>query len=246
MQKAKMSYDLVYQVYQRERQSALLSKVEKDFYEDVATLIRELNNEYEAENGKGPTSTKTMVLHDELKKLRTLIREIYEYRIRKITLLALTAAHEGTVDTKHLVGKELIIFEQLSGILQKNHEEIVKVEHGIFTISSDDAGADTGVKVEGNMVEKVSDVKTKATEKGTTVEEKEVEAVAAKKKERAEEKRVRPRTRKLIAVQILEDLPKFMGEGGEVYILKKKDYASLPQAMAERLEKEGKARIVPS
>ena len=49
-----------------------------------------------------------------------------------------------------------------------------------------------------------------------------------------------------VPVQILEDIPKFALEGGEVYILKKKDYASLPQQMAERLEKSGKARIMPS
>jgi len=53
-----MTYDLVYQVYQDERQKTLLSKVEKDFYESVAELIRELKESYDEVSKGAPSSAK--------------------------------------------------------------------------------------------------------------------------------------------------------------------------------------------
>lgn len=239
MERPTVTYDLIYQVYQKERQSALLSSIHRDFYEDVAKLIKELRMEYETENKKNPTSAKTMLLHDELKKTRMLILEIYDYRIRKITLLALTSASEGSVTTKHLVERELTIFENLSNILKNGFDEIVMVEQGRFDITQepDEAGRSRKEKVEkgpSDVVEDegVEDVCEKELVPKTTAK--------ARTTEKGDQKK------KLVAVQILEDLPKFMGEGGEVYVLKKKDFASLPATMAKRLEKEGKARIMPS
>jgi len=229
----KMSYDLIYQVYQRERQGAALSKVEKDFYEKVGALINGLKDEYDAESKTNPSSTKCMLLYDELKKVRTLFLEIYEYRIRKIALMALTGASEGSVEIKSLVGMENGLFEQLMVTLKRGYDDIGRVELGgapvpILPISS--------MKTEAGGSPSTGDVarpRETTDAPGKEIPAVPVEAAPVKKK-------------KLVAVQILEDIPKFAGEGGEVYILKKKDYASLPQMMAERLEKTGKARIMPT
>jgi DNA replication initiation complex subunit (GINS family) len=225
----KMSYDLIYQVYQRERQGAALSKVEKDFYEKVGGLIKGLKEEYDTESKTNPSSTKCMLLYDELKKVRTLFLEIYEYRIRKIALMALTGASEGSVDIKSLVGMETGLFEQLMVTLRRGYEDIGRVELGgapapVAPMSS--------ANVEVGTLQSTSPG-THASEPGKDSPSAPIEPAPIKKK-------------KLVAVQILEDIPKFAGEGGEVYILKKKDYASLPQVMAERLEKTGKARIMPT
>ena len=228
----KMSYDLIYQVYQRERQGAALSKVEKDFYEKVSLLIKGLKDEYDAESKTNPSSTKCMLLYDELKKVRTLFIEIYEYRIRKIALMALTGASEGSVDIKSLVGMESGLFEQLLVPLRRGYEDIGRVELGgiptpVVSMPS--------VKVEPGALPST----------GATPHPRETRDETGKDIPAAEQP-VPIKKKKLVAVQILEDIPKFAGEGGEVYSLKKKDYASLPPMMAERLEKTGKARIMPT
>jgi len=225
----KMSYDLIYQVYQRERQGAGLSKVEKDFYEKVGALIKGLKDEYDVESKTNPSSTKCMLLYDELKKVRTLFLEIYEYRIRKIALMALTGAAEGSVDIKALVGMENGLFEQLMTTLRHGYDDIGRVELGGAPVPFAPGPA---IKVEPAPSTEISPMPTESAGQSAN-EAAPAEAAVVKKK-------------KLVAVQILEDIPKFAGEGGEVYVLKKKDYASLPQMMAERLEKTGKARIMPS
>jgi DNA replication initiation complex subunit (GINS family) len=229
----KMSHDLIYQVYQRERQGAALSKVEKDFYEKVSSLIKDLKDEYDAESKTNPSSTKCMLLYDELKKVRTLFLEIYEYRIRKIALMALTGASEGSVDIKSLVGMEAGLFEQLMVTLRRGYEDIGRVELGgapTSVVSMPSIKAESGVLPTTGITPHQRET---TDETGKDIPAPPAEPVPVKKK-------------KLVAVQILEDIPKFAGEGGEVYMLKKKDYASLPQMMAERLEKTGKARIMPT
>ena len=225
----KMSYDLIYQVYQRERQGAGLSKVEKDFYEKVGALIKGLKDEYDAESKTNPSSTKCMLLYDELKKVRTLFLEIYEYRIRKIALMALTGAAEGSVDMKSLVGMETGLFEQLMVTLRRGYEDIGRVEIGGAPVPFVPGPVINVEPVQSTEINQIPSETMSQTGKETAP----AEPAPLKKK-------------KLVAVQILEDIPKFAGEGGEVYVLKKKDYASLPQMMAERLEKTGKARIMPS
>jgi len=229
----KMSHDLIYQVYQRERQGAALSKVEKDFYEKVSLLIKDLKDEYDAESKTNPSSTKCMLLYDELKKVRTLFLEIYEYRIRKIALMALTGASEGSVDIKSLVGMETGLFEQLMVTLRRGYEDIGRVELGgapAPVVSMPSVKAEPGALPTMGVTPRPREP---TDETGKDIPAAPAEIVPVKKK-------------KLVAVQILEDIPKFAGEGGEVYMLKKKDYASLPQTMAERLEKTGKARIMPT
>lgn len=258
-EKPRMSYDLIHQVYQRERQSALLTRVDKEFYEDVAGLIKDLREGYDAEAAKSPTSAKAMLLQDELRKAQMLVREIYEYRIRKIALLALTEASEGSVERKHLVGREVAIFDRLTQTLKGGYGEIMKVEQGVIAISEDGEGG--GVPVPSAPTrDAVEEEAEEAPRKKVSAPKAEVKG---KVKERAEGKEGAapapdgmkapsdegaPVTKriKLVAVQILEDLPKFLGEGGEVYSLRKKDYASLPLPLAQRLEKEGKARIMPT
>jgi len=260
----KMSYDLIYQVYQRERQGAALSKLEKDFYDKVAGLIKGLKDEYDTESRTNASSTKCMLLYDELKKVRTLFREIYEYRIRKIALLALTGASEGSADTKNLIGMEGSVFDQMMMVLRLGYDEIGRVEQGsmpaqaIAPITKSlvaPAPSPETVTPSAIAVNKPSDAGprevTASADKGRgapdgpgTISAEHVHPTAPTSGTSVEVAPVK--RKKLVAVQILEDIPKFAGEGGEVYILKRKDYASLPQIMAERLEKMGKARIMPS
>jgi len=252
-EKEKMSYDLIYQVYQKERQGAALTKVEKDFYEHVATLIKGLSDDYDAESKNNPSSTKCMLLYDELKKIRTLFREIYEYRIRKIALMALTGASEGSVDTRNLVGIETTIFDHLMTILKKSYDDVGRVEQGC-QIPMGAYPSQKAPEPEATMQPLASPMKhpsaaTDATGKAVAGADKATEVVSV---ENCQKEAAKPAAepalmkKKWVAVQILEDIPKFAGEGGEVYILKKKDYASLPLTMAERLEKMGKARIMPT
>jgi DNA replication initiation complex subunit (GINS family) len=238
MEKNKLTHDLVHQVYQAERQNALLSQVDKDFYEKVAELIKGLKEDYEEVSRKAASSSKAMVLLDELKKIQTLVREIYEYRIRKVALMALTAASEGTVDKKNMVGREIAVYENIYGILKEGYEEILRVEEGTLTI-----GAVDKATVEKRPAEKKE---AKAEKKATSEEPIDIVDKGPSKEPAKADAGKTKKKQKNVNVLILEDIPRYMGEGGEVYHLKKKDYASMPLAMAKRLEKQGKARIMPS
>jgi len=248
MEKGKMNYDLIYQAYQLERQNAALAKIDKDFYEKVGALIKELKVEYDSESKSNPSSTKCMLLYDELKKVRTLFREIYDYRIRKIALMALTGAGEGSVDMRGLADIETAIFEQLLATLKRSHDDISCIEQAGLVPPA------TAVKARSDAVEAPSvGTSVPETPKARSPSDR-IETAPATEVVKVE---AGPRTcpppepapakkKTLVLVQVLEDIPKFLGEGGDIYTLKKKDYVSLPKLMAERLEKQGKARIMPS
>src|SRR3989442_10744229 len=104
-------------VYREESSKKSLSRLEPDFFGKLATYLRNLEAKAAEEVTKGPNSTKSMMLQDELRKVLKKREQIVQYRQRKIALLASSKANGGEVEIAGLATPEVDLFDRLVGLL---------------------------------------------------------------------------------------------------------------------------------
>lgn len=259
-----LGYDDLRKILGKERRTPLLTKLRSDFYHSVSELVRELMKVYEEENRKDPTSSKTMMLHEELRKVRDLGREVYDHRIDKITRMALTAAGGETVDESNLVEGEKEVYEKLVAVLSRSYGDLMGTGYGSFRVVDQSQRPQTSPPQTEPGRASVGDAKVGTTVVGTDGPEvvtatrdvpssggsppiaepsEEPGSDAATATTPGARKRMGGGTGHTV-VQILEDLPPFKGLDRKDYNLKKKDVISLPSAIADNLVKAKKAKHV--
>jgi DNA replication initiation complex subunit (GINS family) len=259
-----LGYDDLRKILGKERRTPLLTNLRPDFYHSVSELVGELIKGYEEENRKDPTSSKTMMLHEELRKVRDLGREVYDHRIDKITRMALTAAGGETVDESNLVEGEKEVYEKLVAVLSRSYGDLMGTSYGSYRVADQlqrpppqtqltepgRAGlgdAKVGTEVEGSDEMEVVTTTRDAPSSGDSATmagpSKEPGLDAATSAALGARKRMGGGTGHTV-VQILEDLPPFKGLDRKDYNLKKKDVISLPSAIADNLVKAKKAKHV--
>src|SRR3989454_12018357 len=82
-------------VYREESSKKSLSRLEPDFFGRLATYLRNLEAKAAEDVTKGPNSTKSMMLQDELRKVLKKREQIDQYRQRNIAQLASAKANGG-------------------------------------------------------------------------------------------------------------------------------------------------------
>jgi DNA replication initiation complex subunit (GINS family) len=259
-----LGYDDLRKILGKERRTPLLTNLRRDFYHSVSELSGELVKGYEEENRKDPTSSKTMMLHEELRKVRDLGREVYDHRINKITRMALTAAGGETVDESNLVEGEKEVYEKLVAVLSRSYGDLMGTGYGSFRVADQSqrpqpltqqtepglaslGDAKVGTAVVGTdeleVVTATRDGPSSGVSPPVAEPSKDPGSDAATANAPGARKRMGGGTGHTV-VQILEDLPPFKGLDRKDYNLKKKDVISLPSAIADNLVKAKKAKHV--
>jgi DNA replication initiation complex subunit (GINS family) len=257
-----LGYDDLRKILGKERRTPLLTKVRPDFYNAVSELVSELMKVYEEENRKDPTSSKTMILHEELRKVRDLGREIFDHRIDKITRIALTAAGGETVDGGALVEGEKEVYDRLVATLSRSYADLMGMDRGSYRVVEQPprqpvtpspapepkAGPAPSTKDDLEEAPNGEGATTPAAEipKEDRVDDPLASSVGPPSSEQGatEAKAKKKAAAGHTMVQILEDLPPFKGLDRNEYNLKKKDVISLPTAIADNLVKAKKAKHV--
>lgn len=111
--------ELVLQVYRQESQRKTLAPLQGDFWEKVQDYVRGLEEDLRKESARDSNSAKAALLRDELKKVLKRREQIYQYRERKIVLLASSAASGASVETENLTPLEKQSFEDLLRVLER-------------------------------------------------------------------------------------------------------------------------------
>ncbi|MFQ6013136.1 MAG: hypothetical protein ACE5LS_05780 [Thermoplasmata archaeon] len=107
----------VLQVYREESRRKGLTPLEPDFWERVRAYVAGLEGDLAEETARDPNSAKAALLRDELKKVLKRREQIWQYRGRKMALMAWSAAAGATTDTGVLTPLEARSFEDLMAVL---------------------------------------------------------------------------------------------------------------------------------
>lgn len=217
------SYENISQIRQKER-GRTLSKLPFDFYEMFSKRLEKLKDDYQKEYQKDPTTLRSMMRADEVRKTKLIFDEIFRRRKRKIVLAALGNIVDDSQAPSELLPLERQLYDDLILVLKRNSRELDK----IF----------------GNEVETEVEIDIDAPI------ETEIKVPALEPEEKEEAPR-EPKQKKIedgptALIRVLDDLGSFMGPDQRSYTLRKEDVLEVPVSIAEILKQNNKAEVYSS
>jgi len=118
-----ITYEKLYELVRNEKTSGELQKIDPDTYRQIANYLRTKILNYKSNNHAQSELEK---IKDQIKSARSLIKTFYEYRERKITALAINQSRtKDKVDTRNLLIREKLIFNELTDVLSKHRNDIL-------------------------------------------------------------------------------------------------------------------------
>ncbi|MFQ5838592.1 MAG: hypothetical protein ACE5HJ_07395 [Thermoplasmata archaeon] len=123
-----VTLERILQVYREESQKKALTPLERDFWERVQKYVASLEDDLSKESSHDPNSAKAALLRDELRKVLKRRDQIYQYRERKMLLLASSAASGASVDTTPLTPEEEESFEAMLEVLERGRLRALAME----------------------------------------------------------------------------------------------------------------------
>jgi len=104
-----INYKTLRRIQQAEQTAPGLTKIDTNFYRDVAAYVENL--EQSIENERNPQKLK--LFSDEISNTKKIISSIYELREKKIVHTALSTVRSGIPDLKNLLEVEKKLFDAL-------------------------------------------------------------------------------------------------------------------------------------
>ena len=223
-----LTFETIAQVYREERNSTALTKLQKQFYESLNAYLEKLQNSYLEERTNNPSSPKAMMLEDEYNKAQRRASQIYEYRERKIALLAISVVNGGSPNLSLMTDEEKIAFDKLTEIFKQNRLDILLKRE------------EDACESRSFLISKRKIAKLEATDEVQGHKKHQAEIETEVKEENASNDNIPQENPVLL---ILEDIPSFETEE-RTFNLKKNDAVSLPKKIAGILCRSGKARVI--
>ena len=223
------TFETIAKVYREERKQTTLTKLPIHFYRNLREYIERLHQSYLEARKDDPNSPKTVMLEDEFERSQKRSNQIYEYRERKITALALSVSNGGNPNTSPLTAEEKKALEDVVETLTTNRSNILSAN------VENSCEPTTFLKHE----EKVT-----TAEKDNEIDKQKVSHAQKEfpKNEINETQESKPQEESPV-ILVLEDIPSFSTEE-RAFNLKKDDVLSLPKRYANILCKNEKARII--
>jgi DNA replication initiation complex subunit (GINS family) len=119
-EREEITYKTLRKIQQAEQATSSLTKIDTNFYRDVAAYVKNLENSIASE--KNPTKLK--LFSDEISNMKKIINSIYELREKKIVHNALSTVRSGTPDLKNLLEVEKRLFDSLVEQICSSRQEI--------------------------------------------------------------------------------------------------------------------------
>ncbi len=179
-----MDFERITQVYREEtgkKSQTKLAELEPDFYDLAKEYIGRLEREATKATSENPTSSKAHFLQDELRKARKRLEQIFEYRGRKIAILAHSKVSGADVDLKGLTTQEIALFERLTAVLSEGRRVVF-------------GGGEGQPKPQQSPAKQIQ-----------------VEGPKGDAEAPAQSEKIAPSQRKTVTIYITEDVPPFAG-----------------------------------
>lgn len=119
----KIDINTLREIRDREKKSPYLQDVDKDFYKDLEDYLKGKYKERE----KGGKNSEVKVILKEIDNIKTIIKDIYAARERKIVSNALYYVKSGEkIDLGQLTPKEENLLNQMIKILKDSRKDILE------------------------------------------------------------------------------------------------------------------------
>lgn len=121
--KREINFERLFDILREEKANEELQSLEKDFFEKVGSYVKE----YEEYASKIESSLEKEKAKKQEENIKKMIKELYNWREKKIVALALDAAKTSLalIDTTPLLKEEKLLFDKLYEILAKGREGIL-------------------------------------------------------------------------------------------------------------------------
>jgi len=150
-----VNFERITKVYREESQQKALTILEPDFYRKLNAYVEKLEEELRKETASNPDSPKASMLRDELRKVTKKREQIFQYRERKIALLASLNAGGAEVELKGMAAEEKKLFEALVDVLKGVRSETFSAKAALQrtggVIETEGAGEKEDSKAKADM-----------------------------------------------------------------------------------------------
>ncbi|MBD3259617.1 hypothetical protein GF371_03200 [Candidatus Woesearchaeota archaeon] len=125
----KITYDTLYDVLRREKNSSEIQELDENFLDNVISYLKEKQELLETkknDQGLFGFEEKRKVVQ-QIENARKLLKDIYEWREKKIVLLArdVSRTNNQIANVSNLLDSEKRLYETILGVLNKFREEII-------------------------------------------------------------------------------------------------------------------------
>lgn len=215
-----LNYNDITKIYRTEQGSTEISEIRKDFYPSLREYIERMKKESEEEIRRDPYSTKASSMQNEIKKVTQKGNQIFQFRQKKVMLMALRESNGGKVDVSRLTEEEKRFFEDITDRLRAVKAAAVDGKGYVPIIKRD--GTDESVC--GLVATMEAESVARGNAPGASAQGSSLN----------------------VLVRITQDIPSWP-LGGRIYVFSKEDVVNLPASVGCELVKSGKAvEIVPS
>ncbi len=207
----RVNYSEITKVYRNERKDAL-TELPGDFYAKARSYINELTVEGEKNRKNSELSA---AARSQISEATKLLKHIWEFRTRKLLLLAVSQRNQEDSELRGLADEERELLARAISVV-KSHEK--------YSLE----GKPVGAEGSGNPSDETSQPEEKVGGANETVEVREPDTVDATRI-------VDPvAATKMVLIRLVSDAPKFSTEFGELS-LKRGDVANVPEQYARIL-----------
>jgi DNA replication initiation complex subunit (GINS family) len=215
-----LNYNDITKIYRTEQGSTEISEIRKDFYPSLREYIERMKKESEEEIRRDPYSTKASSMQNEIKKVTQKGNQIFQFRQKKVMLMALRESNGGKVDVSRLTDEEKRLFEDITDRLKAVKAAAVDGKGYVPMIRRD--GTDESVC--GLVATMEAESVARGNAPGASAQGSSLN----------------------VLVRITQDIPSWP-VGGRIYVFTKEDVVNLPASIGCELVKSGRAvEIVPN
>jgi len=122
METDEISYKNLRRIQQIEKTSPLLSKINKNFYENLSEFLKNLQKDIDQEKN----SENKKLFQEEIENIKKIAFSIYELREKKIVQAALSKVRGAKPDLKNALDIEKKLFESLVETIIQARNDILK------------------------------------------------------------------------------------------------------------------------
>ncbi|MGV8168701.1 MAG: hypothetical protein ACP5N3_01455 [Candidatus Nanoarchaeia archaeon] len=253
MVEVKITYETLFDLLRREKSRSELQVLDKTFYQDVISYLREKKATLREEDHHTllfPKSEQEKI-KIQIKNIQKILKELYEIREKKIINLALNKirTESNLIDTSTLLAEELFLFDESCALLSKYKEGIL---NRVLTLENPEIPGSASIprfhSAGESPHERKETPREKAPEKTSyekNIPEQEDKTIFDAYKKEEQEKPSEKKSEGTVTVRILTELPKFLGQDKNIYGPYKKDETiTIPSVLADVLIKKGRVEIV--
>ena len=236
-----ITFEALFDVLRAEKSSQELQKLEPDFYEQVASYIKDKQDFLLLKASQVLSSVELEKEKQQLKNIKRMVRDIYDRRVFKIALLALNASRIGLelIDLSPLLEVEKSLFSKLYAAFKNERDLLLSKTIESSFEGSLKPGFETSMhgsqESVGSISQGVEQGVERSASQGTSQPSVEKSHSDLHSQEHSED---------LVVVKFLQQVPRFVDSQGNVLgPFDIDDVAAIPKPIAEVLIEKHRAEM---